>query len=160
MPSSSPQSPESPESSASPQPRQTRRSPRPAHHDDASGPLLAWCVGHRCAALRRLSRHGETTDRIKSTIAGTAGAVMVSSTCLGRCELASVAAVGRRDGSSGQAGPLVWFTGTEQGTRFEALESWISTGGPRNLVRPDAAMPAALSEATCGISGPPTLHRR
>jgi hypothetical protein len=87
------------------------------------------------------------------------GAVLMSFPCLGRCELAGVAATARRDGPSGQIGPMIWFTGLEDPQRFEALRKWIAGGGPRHLDHPARALPAALDQAVCGTSPPPQIRR-
>ncbi|MFI7481551.1 hypothetical protein ACH9EU_03955 [Kocuria sp. M1R5S2] len=132
--------------------------PRPGRHGDASGPLLAWCGGTRCTALHRLTGGEDRTGRISSTIRGTRGSVLITSPCLGRCHLACVAAVARRDGSSGRIGPMAWLSGLEDDARFDALRHWIAAGGPQELDRPDHAVPAALRDAVCGIGPPPRLH--
>lgn len=132
------------------------RGHRPA---EPSGPVVAWCAGHRCTALRRLNGGAGQDERIRTTVKNTPGAVLMSFPCLGRCELAGVAATGRRNGTSGQIGPMVWFTGLEDPDRFEALQAWIAGGGPRHLHHPAGALPAALGEAVCGTSPPPQIRR-
>lgn len=132
---------------------------------EASGPVLAWCMGPRCTALRRLAQPADQTgqpdqtDLMHSTIRQTRGAVLISSPCLGRCELASVAAVARRDGPSGQIGPLAWFTGLEQEKHFRALQAWILAGGPQQILQPARVLPPTLAKARCGVTAPPRIHR-
>lgn len=127
---------------------------------DASGPVVVWCTGHRCSALHRMKHGDGVFDNIASLVGRTRGAVLISTPCPGRCALASVAAVGRRDGPSGQLGPLAWFAGVEGPARFRALRSWIGDGGPQQLMRPDQVLPSALKAATCGLSNPPVLRPR
>ncbi|NUL45379.1 hypothetical protein F7P69_09260 [Cellulosimicrobium funkei] len=135
-------------------------SPRPEHQGtDASGPIVVWCAGHRCSAVRDLHQEQDATSRLRTTVANTAGAVLISSPCLGRCELASVAAVGHRDGAGRQAGPMVWFSGLDDEARFSALRAWVRSGGPQTFLHPDRLLPSALKEATCGLSAPPVIHR-
>lgn len=142
-----------------------RRASRPQEPEetggstDASGPVLAWCSGSRCAALHRLNGGEDHQQQITSTIRDTRGAVLITSPCLGRCELASIAAVARRDGSSKQIGPLAWFSGLEDQSRFQALQEWLRAGGPQQILQPGRILPPALREATCGTTPPPRIHR-
>lgn len=142
-----------------------RRTPRPrkpvetGESTGASGPVLAWCTGPRCTALHRLADGEDHQQRITSTIQETRGAVLISSPCLGRCELACIAAVARRDGPSNRIGPLAWFSGLEDHDRFRALQSWLRAGGPQQILQPDRVLPPALRAAACGTSPPPSIHR-
>lgn len=137
--------------------RKTSRTHQPT---DASGPVLAWCTGTRCTALHRIAGGDDHAEQIRSTVRNTPGSVLITSACLGRCELACVAAIARRDGSSGRIGPMAWFTGLENGDRFDALRRWVADGGPRHLQHPGKAVPSALAEAACGVSAPPRIPRR
>ncbi|SDI78831.1 hypothetical protein SAMN04488693_12332 [Arthrobacter subterraneus] len=133
--------------------------PPPRSGKDPDGPVLVWCAGHRCAALRRLSGGQDHDEQIRATIRQTSGGVLIESRCLGRCELAGVAAVARRDGRSGRIGPLAWFTGLENGTRFAALRRWIASGGPREADIPNQGAPPILEDAACGVTPPPQVRR-
>lgn len=126
---------------------------------EASGPVLAWCSGSRCAALHRLNDGEDHQQRIASTIRTTRGAVLITSPCLGRCELASIAAVARRDGPSKRIGPLAWFSGLEDESRFRALQEWLRAGGPQQILQPDRVLPPGLRDAACGTTTPPRIDR-
>lgn len=127
---------------------------------DASGPLIAFCQGHRCTGLHRLNGTADQTARIQETVNATRGAVFIASPCLGRCELAALAAVARRDGPSGYVGPTVWLSGVEEKDRAEALTAWIASGGPQRLHEPEHGLPHPLDAAVCGFGPPPAVTRR
>ena len=119
----------------------------------ASGPLVALCSGHRCTALHRLADGQDGTDRLRSTIATGRGAVLVSTECLGACANGAVAAVARRDGSTGTTGPAIWLGGMDQPDALDALLSWITSGGPLGDV-PAENVPPALQDSVLGIGNP------
>lgn len=127
---------------------------------DASGPLVAVCQGHRCAGLRRLTGNTEQMENLQEVVRATAGAVLITSPCMGRCEMASLVAVARRDGPSGQVGPTVWLSGLEDAARAKALSHWIASGGPQRLHQPEHGAPRPLEEAVIGFGPPPTFSRR
>ncbi len=137
----------------------SRKAPQSPKPTEASGPVLAWCAGHRCTALHRLGGGDSHAEQIRATVKNTPGAILITSPCLGRCELAGVAAAARRDGPSGQIGPMVWFTGLESHDRFEALEAWIARGGPLRIHHPGHALPPVLDDAVCGTGPPPRTLR-
>lgn len=126
---------------------------------EASGPALLWCTGPRCTALHRIAGGEDHHRQISATVGLTRGAVLITSPCLGRCDLACVAAVARRDGPEDRIGPLAWFTGLEMPRRFAALQAWLAAGGPQQILRPQRVLPPALREAACGVSGPPRIRR-
>ncbi len=138
----------------------TRRSTPSRTSTDASGPLVAVCQGHRCAGLRRLTGTAEQVADLQEVVKGTAGAVLISSPCMGRCEMASLAAVARRDGPSGRAGPTVWLSGLEDEHRAQALNRWVASGGPQRIHQPEHGAPELLREAVSGFGPPPTVSRR
>ena len=138
----------------------TRKSAPSRTTTDASGPLVAVCQGHRCAGLRRLSGTAEQVENIQDVVRGTAGAVLISSPCMGRCEMASLVAVARRDGPSGRVGPTVWLSGLEEAHRAEALNRWIASGGPQRIHQPEHGAPQPLEEAVRGFGPPPAVSRR
>jgi hypothetical protein len=82
------------------------------------------------------------------------GAVLVSAPCLGECARGAVAAVARRDGTSGTTGPSVWLGGMDQPETLSALLHWIRAGGPPLIESPAADLPADLHEAMLGIGRP------
>lgn len=127
---------------------------------EASGPLLALCLGQRCSALRRLAGTADSVDELRAAVRATPGAVLVTAECLGPCSLASVAAVAHRDGHTGHTGCTVWISGIEQRTRADALRQWVLAGGPCRLDRPDADLPTSLTEATIGVGPAATVVDR
>lgn len=126
---------------------------------EPGGPVVVWCTGHRCSALRRLAGGTDHDEQVRATITRTSGGALIESNCLGRCELAAVAAVARREGTSGRIGPLAWFSGLEKSERFNALKRWIANGGPRDADQPGHSVPSALDDALCGVSPPPQFRR-
>ena len=109
------------------------------------------CTGHRCTALRRLAGTVGTVQELGSAIRTTPGAVLVTTDCLGRCELGSLAAIARRHGPTGRTGRTLWLTGIERADRVEGLRHWITDGGPSTLDRPDADLPPSLTPAAVGL---------
>ena len=126
---------------------------------DASGPLVALCAGHRCEALHRLADDQTGTDRVRTTIAGGRGAVLVSASCFGACANGAVAAVARRDGVTGTTGPSVWLGGVDRPAILDALLEWIRSGGPLPGEIPANEVPRTLQEAVLGIGKPIQAHR-
>ncbi len=127
---------------------------------DAGGPLVAVCRGHRCTGLRRLTGTADQVERLRELVQGTAGAVLISSPCMGRCDMASLVAVARRDGPSGQVGPTVWLSGLEDADRAEALHRWVAAGGPERIHQPAHGAPGGLQDAVIGFGPPPAVGRR
>ena len=126
---------------------------------DASGPLVVLCSGHRCKALHRLADDQTGTDRVRTTIAGGRGAVLVSAPCLGACANGAVAAVARRDGVTGTSGPSVWLGGVDRPAILDALLEWIRSGGPLPGEIPASDVPLMLQDAVLGIGKPLLAHR-
>ncbi|WP_100499270.1 hypothetical protein [Geodermatophilus chilensis] len=131
----------------------TRPAPAPVG-TDPGGPLVALCVGHRCAALRALAGTEETVTALADAVRTTRGAVLVTAGCLGACAVGAVAAVGHRDGGAGDSGSMVWLAGVHDAGRAEALTRWVAAGGPAPGRAPQEGPPAALAEAVMGV-GPP-----
>ncbi|MEX5237699.1 hypothetical protein [Kocuria arenosa] len=138
----------------------TRKRTPSRSRTDASGPLVAVCQGHRCAGLRRLTGTPEQVEDLQEVVKGTAGAVLISSPCMGRCEMASLVAVARRDGPSGRVGPTVWLSGLEEERRAQALNRWVAAGGPQRIHQPEHGAPELLREAVSGFGPPPAVSRR
>lgn len=125
------------------------------HRDQAL--FVAYCAGHRCAALRRepASHDGDdgqasssaapTLDQLRAAIRYRPDSVLISTGCLGRCERASVAIVGW--GQTAQK-TIIWTQPPivvdliDRTDRAAALASWIATTAPR----PDT-MPAPLGSS-------------
>lgn len=127
---------------------------------DASGPLVAVCQGHRCAGLRRLTGTTEQLENLQEAVRGTAGGVLITSPRMGRCEMASLVAIARRDGPSGRVGPTVWLSGLEEAHRAEALSRWVASGGPQRIHQPEHGAPQPLQDAVSGFGPPPAVSRR
>jgi hypothetical protein len=121
---------------------------------DASGPIVALCAGHRCEALHRLAEGCTGTDRIRSTVSGGRGAVLVTTPCLGACASGAVAAIARRDGATGTTGPSVWLGGVDHSEVLSALLDWIRAGGPPRAELPADDLPEELTDAVLGIGRP------
>lgn len=109
---------------------------------DASGPMVAVCAGQRCTALRGFAGCGSALGELREAVRLRRGAILVSSPCLGPCHQAPVAAVARRDGSTGHFG-----------------RAWVVRGGPRTAQRPEEELPAELAPTMLGV-GPPIRHAR
>lgn len=133
-------------------PRSSRLREAESPADEARGPLLALCAGQRCTALRRLAGTAGTVEELGSAVRATPGAVLVTTDCLGRCELASLAGIACHHGSTGRTGRTVWLAGVEQTDRAEALRRWVVAGGPSRLDRPDADLPPSLTPAAIALS--------
>jgi hypothetical protein len=121
---------------------------------DASGPMIALCAGHRCEALHRLAENRTGTDRLRSTVSGGRGAVLVTTPCLGACANGAVAAIARRDGATGTTGPSVWLGGINHPEVLAALLGWIRAGGPPRTEIPADHVPGPLTEAVLGVGQP------
>jgi (2Fe-2S) ferredoxin len=125
---------------------------------EASGPLVAVCAGHRCSALHRLVTGQDGADRLRSTIKTGTGGVLVSTECLGACARGAVAAVARRDGNTGVTGPSVWLGGMDQPAALDALLSWLASGGPARIDKPAESVPPVLHRTILGIGAPISAH--
>ena len=90
-------------------------------------------------------------------MAGTGG-VLVSTECLGACASGAVAAVARRNGSTGMTGPSVWLGGMDQPAVLDALLSWLASGGPARIDEPVESVPPVLHRAILGIGTPIRAH--
>jgi hypothetical protein len=113
--------------------------------DDRGGPLVVLCVGHRCAALRRLAGTDDAVDRMAAAVRATTDAVLVTAGCVGACDRAAVAGLARRTAGTGRPGPVVWLSGVQTPERTSAVLDWVAAGGP-GLSGP------GLSDA--GVDGP------
>ena len=123
---------------------------------DPGGPLVVLCQGHRCAALHRLADAGAGVVGISAAVAGSPGAVLVTSGCLGRCSLGALAGVAHRDGGGAGVSPALWLSGVEAPERSAALCRWISDGGPSG--DPRKRVPDDLRGAVAGLGPPPVLR--
>lgn len=124
----------------------------------ADGPLVALCEGYRCDALHRLADGQNGADRLRSTIAASRGAVLVSTQCLGACASGAVAAVARRDGATGVIGSSVWLGGVDQPAVLDVLLGWIKSGGTAGITKTDDTLPPALQNAVIGVGNPIRAH--
>jgi len=122
---------------------------------DADGPMVAVCAGHRCDALHRLAAAQNGVERLRESVAGCRGAVLISAPCLGHCSHGALAVVARRDGATRSTGPPVWLGGIDREDLMEPLRAWIRSGGPANATEPgndvDEVLPTALSTAVIRV---------
>lgn len=126
----------------------------PTTDQEASGPLVAVCTGHRCDALHRLVADQDGTERLRPTIAAHQGAILVSTQCMGACANGAVAAIARRDGTTGATGASVWLGGIDQPSSLSVLLDWIALGGPPDPAALADAVPTSLRNAVIGIGQP------
>ena len=135
-----------------------RKNVTPMTGPGANGPLVALCEGHRCDALHRLADGQTGADRLRSAIATSRGAVLVSTQCLGACASGSVAAVARRDGATGVIGSSVWLGGVDQPAVLAVLLRWIESGGTAGITEADDTLPLALQNAVIAAGNPIRTH--
>ncbi len=122
---------------------------------DPGGPLVMVCLGHRCSALHALAtdeRCEPGLPTLMAAVRSTRGAILVTTGCVGHCEIAAVIALGRRPASSAPvatapggvlpfAGGVV-LAGMDRAPRADALCQWVRHGGyqvaspPEELARP------------------------
>ncbi|SNS94038.1 hypothetical protein SAMN06893096_11137 [Geodermatophilus pulveris] len=127
---------------------------------DPGGPLVAVCVGHRCAALCTLAGTEDLVPRLRRAVRETAGAVLVTADCTGVCALGTVAAVAHRDGPTLRTRDAVWLTGVQDAERAAALADWVRAGGPGPVRDPHLEVPGPLADAVAGLGRPPRLEPR
>ncbi|WP_369138101.1 hypothetical protein [Modestobacter versicolor] len=131
---------------------------------EAGGPLVALCVGHRCAALRRLAGAGDGVEQVAAAVRRTSGAVLVTAGCLGGCDRAALAGLARRSPGIGAPGPVLWLSEMQTAERTGALVQWVEAGAPAaaddGTGQPAVAeLPACLRTAVTGV-GPPVRTTR
>ena len=99
--------------------------------------LIARCDGSRCAGLHRLR---EENTSLRAAVRRRPDAVLMTTLCLGHCELAAVAAVGwarSAHNSLAWLGPPVLLERTDTAERAAALASWVTAGAPEPGTLPD-----------------------
>ncbi|MCZ2839442.1 hypothetical protein [Modestobacter sp. VKM Ac-2985] len=129
---------------------------RPVPGGDAGGPLIALCVGHRCAALRRLAGTADGVDRVAEAVRHTSGAVLVTAGCLGRCDRAALAGLAHRSAGTGRPGPALWVSEVQTPERTAGLVAWVTGGGP-GVAGTATDLPECLRTAVAGIGPAPRL---
>ena len=135
-----------------------RKKVTPTTTPGGDGPLIALCEGYRCDALHRLADGQKGVDRLRSTIATSQGAVLVSTQCLGACASGAVAAVARRNRATGVTGPSLWLGGVDHPAVLGVLLSWIESGGTTGITEADDSLPPALQSAVIGVGNPIRDH--
>lgn len=135
----------------------------------APGPVVAVCTGHRCAGLRRLGG-GEVLDEgLRSAVRASAGGVLISCPCLGRCEQGPVTVVGHHDGAAGAPGdpgdaapvartPMVWLRESSDPAWRAALEAWVAGGVTREVPGPDGGAPCPVVRVPGALRGAVVGH--
>jgi hypothetical protein len=111
---------------------------------DPGGPVIAVCTGQRCSARRRLQGPDGGIEPLKTAASRTRGAVLVSTGCLGRCELAATVLVVWRGDTAGEPLPLA---GMEAVDRSQALATWLPGPGPAISLLHGGRLPPALAAA-------------
>lgn len=122
---------------------------------DPGGPVVAACTGSRCAALCRLTGTGSTEDPLgpdlREAVRHTRGAVLISTGCLGRCELGALILLTWRHRSPAP----VALAGMHQPDRRAALASWLPGKGPRQALFERRIAAGELAEAMTEAAAPP-----
>lgn len=123
---------------------------------DPGGPLVALCVGHRCAALRRLAGTPDGVTDIGEAVHRTRGALLVTVGCVGGCDRAALAALSHRAPRTGRPGPTLWLSEVQTPERTAGLIAWVDgSGGVTTSDRPAIGrLPDSLRPAVTG-TGPP-----
>ena len=137
---------------------------RPAAGAQPGGPLVALCVGHRCAALRRLAGTTDGVTDVGEAVRRTPGAVLVTASCLGGCDRAALAGLAHRAPGTSDIGPTLWLSEVQTPERTAGLIAWLGTAGPGGAggssTRPSlGSLPGCLRTAVTGV-GPPVRMSR
>jgi hypothetical protein len=123
---------------------------------DPGGPLVALCVGHRCAALRRLAGTPGGVADIGAAVHRTRGALLVTVGCVGGCDRAALAALAHRAPQTGRPGPTLWLSEVQTPERTAGLIAWLDGSSGATASDPPAIgrLPDSLRPAVTG-TGPP-----
>ncbi len=116
--------------------------------------LVAACTGARCQALREL--HGASTaagdgsgTALRAAVRDRPRAVLLSTACLARCHLSSVAAVGwaaaARSGQLSWLGPPLLLGMLDLPHNAAAAAAWIRHGAPDPRTLPAPLTPASTA---------------
>jgi hypothetical protein len=111
---------------------------------DPGGPVIAVCAGRHCRSRRE--RHGPEAgiEPLRSAVRRTRGGVLISTGCLGRCQLAAAVLVVWRGETAGEPLPLAGMDAPE---RSRALAAWLPGPGPATTLLRGGRLPAALAAA-------------
>lgn len=118
---------------------------------DTDGPVVAMCLGRSCASAAGAA---EAQASVSAAVRETAGAVLVTTGCLGPCALAAVVAVAHRSGAQECSGRTLWLAGVHDAGRQDALAAWVRAGGPGEAAEPDDGLPATLVPAAAALGVP------
>ncbi|GAA3617933.1 hypothetical protein GCM10022223_38300 [Kineosporia mesophila] len=118
------------------------------------GPVVAACTGPRCAALCRMAGTGTPADALnpglRDATRRTPGGILVSTGCLGRCDLGAVILVAWRFRS-----PVpVALAGMHEPARLTALTDWLPGPGPRRALFERVLPVGELADAAAEAAGP------
>lgn len=121
---------------------------------DKGGPVVAVCTGSRCAALCRMSGTATEDDaldsRLREATRRSQGAILISTGCLGRCDLSALVFLTWRY----QSPPPIALAGMHRPDRMEALADWLPGHGPRRALFERRIPAGALAEAASEAAEP------
>ncbi|GAB3238321.1 (2Fe-2S) ferredoxin domain-containing protein [Kineosporia babensis] len=124
---------------------------------DQGGPVVAVCTGPRCAALCRLTGTGSESDplnaRLREATRQTTGGILISTGCLGRCDLSAVVLLTWRY----QSPPPIALAGMHQPQRMQALTEWLPGHGPRRALFERRMAAGDLADAMAEAAEPQLL---
>ncbi|GAB6901475.1 hypothetical protein JCM9957A_45650 [Kineosporia succinea] len=115
--------------------------------------MIAACTGERCAALCRLNGGEPLSPALREATRRTTGAILISTGCLGRCELGAVVLVAWRFRSPA---PIA-LAGMHDPARLEALTEWLPGHGPRRALFERRLPAGALADAAAEAAQPQLL---
>lgn len=118
---------------------------------EVPGPVVVVCRGHRCHGLQRLSG-SDLVSSLRPTVRGTAGGVLLTLDCPGRCDLAALVLLGWR----GDPG-WVPLAGMQEPHRVRALVDWLPGPDVAAALRGGPQWPDQLRAAHAETRPPPTV---
>lgn len=130
-----------------------------------SGVDVVLCRGCCCGnpAKHPGTDHEQQAAALAAAVAGVPGARLVTTNCLGPCELANVVVIRRRAPGPGAARkPPLWLGSVSDPADTAALSRWIQAIGSSGRTNPeaDAELPARLADLRIPAPGPGTPRNR
>jgi hypothetical protein len=117
---------------------------------NVGGPVVTFCAGTRCSALRQRRDADPGLTALRSAVGRTRGGILIRSGCLGHCHLASVVLLVWRGTVAGEVLALAGMDGAD---RSQALADWLPGAGPAKVLTQGAALPPALEAARIEARG-------